>query len=377
VDRVQQTEPTPAGRRLLLRLCLLALFGGLLLLLSSRPADGAERQELGLLDPVGTTSKATAKEVGSLAGRATGSGLSTVATATSVLRQPVAPQPRPAVEAARATARSTAKRGAPAVTSPVRRVAPPTSPGVSVRRAAARPAGQAAKAVPGTTTGPLARVANVTAAPVGRVAEVAAPVTRPVGSALAPVFSGLVPAGSALAPVGSLLQPVGSALLPVGSALAPIGSGLAPVTGAVGGLVDPLVLVGLVRVPGGLLGPAGAAPAASAGPATELTDPNSAGPADLLAAASQTPPASAGSPGDRPVRSWPALTGAVHLPGVPASAELPAGGPDPLSTAWGAGLVLAALAAFVVPPGLRGRGRARLDRAGVLSRSYLPLVSPA
>lgn len=353
MDRVQQTEPTPAGRRLLLHLCLLVLFGGLLLLLSSRPADGAERQELGLLDPVGTTSKATAKEVGSLAGRATGSGLSTVATATSVLRQPVAPQPRPAVEAARATARSTAKRGAPVVPSPVRRVAPPTSPGVSARRAAARPAGQAAKAVPGTTTGPLARVANVTAAPVGRVAEVAA------------------------GPVGSLLQPVGSALLPVGSALAPIGSGLAPVTGAVGGLVDPLVLVGLVRVPGGLLGPAGAAPAASAGPATELTDPNSAGPADLLAAASQTPPASAGSPGDRPVRSWPALTGAVHLPGVPASAELPAGGPDPLSTAWGAGLVLAALAAFLLPPGLRGRGRARLDRAGVLSRSYLPLVSPA
>ena len=343
MDRVQQTEPTPAGRRLLLRLCLLALFGGLLLLLSSRPADGAERQELGLLDPVGTTSKATAKEVGSLAGRAAGSGLSTVATATSVLRQPVAPQPQPAVDAARATARSTAKRGAPAVTSPVRRVAPPTSPGVSARRAAARPAGQAAKAVPGTTTSPLARVANVTAA----------------------------------GPVGSLLQPVGSALLPVGSALAPIGSGLAPVTGAVGGLVDPLVLVGLVRVPGGLLGPAGAAPAASAGPATELTDPNSAGPADLLAAASQTSPASAGSPGDRPVRSWPALTGAVHLPGVPASAELPAGGPDPLSTAWGAGLVLAALAAFLLPPGLRGRGRARLDRAGVLSRSYLPLVSPA
>jgi hypothetical protein len=349
VDRVQQTEPTPAGRRLLHRLCLLVLFGGLLLLLSSRPADGAERQELGLLDPVGTTSKATAKEVGSLAGRATGSGLSTVATATSVLRQPVAPQPRPAVEAARATARSTAKRGAPAVTSPVRRVAPPTSPGVSARRAAARPVGQAAKAVPGTTTGPLARVANVTTGPVG----------------------------SLLLPVGSALVPVGSALLPVGSALAPIGSGLAPVTGAVGGLVDPLVLVGLVRVPGGLLGPAGAAPAASAGPATELTDPNSAGPADLLAAASQTPPASAGSPGDRPVRSWPALTGAVHLPGDPASAELPAGGPDPLSTAWGAGLVLAALAALLLPPGLRGRGRARLDRAGVLSRSYLPLVSPA
>ena len=364
MDRVQQTEPTPAGRRLLLRLCLLVLFGGLLLLLSSRPADGAERQELGLLDPVGTTSKATAKEVGSLAGRAAGSGLSTVATATSVLRQPVAPQPRPAVEAARATARSTAKRGAPAVTSPVRRVAPPTSPGVSARRAAARPAGQAAKAVPGTTTGPLARVANVTAAPVGRVAEVAAgPVARVANVAAGPV-----------AGVAEVAAPM---TRPVGSALAPIGSGLAPVTGAVGGLVDPLVLVGLVRVPGGLLGPAGAAPAASAGPATELTDPNSAGPADLLAAASQTPPASAGSPGDRPVRSWPALTGAVHLPGVPASAELPAGGPDPLSTAWGAGLFLAAFAAFLLPPGVRGRGRARLDRAGVLSRSYLPLVSPA
>jgi hypothetical protein len=295
VERVQQAEPAPAGRRLLLRLCLLVFFGGLLLLLSSRPADAAERQELRLLDPVGTTSKATAKKVGSLAGRAAGSGSSTVATAARVIRQTAAPQPRPAVETARATARSTAKRGAPAVTSPVRRVAPP----------------------------------------------------------------------------------VGSALLPVGSALASVGSAVAPVTQGVGGLVDPLVPVGLVRLPGGLLGPAVAAPATSAGPATELMDPDSAGPADLLPAASQTSPASAGSPGDRPVRSWPALAGAVHLPGVPASAELPAGGPDPLSTAWGAGLVLAAVTAFLLPPGLRGRGRARLERAGVLSRSYLPLVSPA
>jgi hypothetical protein len=73
----------------------------------------------------------------------------------------------------------------------------------------------------------------------------------------------------------------------------------------------------------------------------------------------------------------PALTGAVSLPGVPASAELPAGGPDLLSSSSGAGLGLAALAAALLLLGLPGRGRARPDRSGVLSRSYLPLVSPA
>jgi hypothetical protein len=68
----------------------------------------------------------------------------------------------------------------------------------------------------------------------------------------------------------------------------------------------------------------------------------------------------------------------VSLPGFPASAELPAGGPDPLSTSSGASFTLVALtAALLVLLGLTGRGRARLDRSGVLSRSYLPAVSPA
>ena len=85
----------------------------------------------------------------------------------------------------------------------------------------------------------------------------------------------------------------------------------------------------------------------------------------------------ASSPAARSIRSWPALTGAVSLPGFPASAELPAGGPDPLSTSSGAGLGLAALAAALVLLGPIGRGLARADGSGVISRSYLPLVSPA
>ena len=67
----------------------------------------------------------------------------------------------------------------------------------------------------------------------------------------------------------------------------------------------------------------------------------------------------------------------MSLPGVPASAELPAGGPDPLSGSAGAGFVLAALAAALLALGLSGRASARPDGSGPISRSYLPLVSPA
>jgi hypothetical protein len=67
----------------------------------------------------------------------------------------------------------------------------------------------------------------------------------------------------------------------------------------------------------------------------------------------------------------------VSLPGFPASAELPAGGPDPLSTSSGAGFALAALATVLLLLGPLGRGHARPDRPGLIWRSYLPLVSPA
>src|SRR4029453_15934012 len=54
------------------------------------------------------------------------------------------------------------------------------------------------------------------------------------------------------------------------------------------------------------------------------------------------------------------------------------GGPDPLSTSSGAGFTaLAALAAALLLLGPLGRGRTRPNRSGVLSRSCLPLVSPA
>ena len=68
----------------------------------------------------------------------------------------------------------------------------------------------------------------------------------------------------------------------------------------------------------------------------------------------------------------------MSLPGFPASAELPAGGPDPLSNSPGAAFTaLAAVSAVLLLLGPLGRGRTRPDRSGVLSRSYLPLVSPA
>jgi hypothetical protein len=127
LDRVQQVAPTARGPRLLMRLGLFAFCAGLLLLLSSRPADAAERREPQLLDPVGTTLKATAREVDSFAGRATGSGSSTVARTVDAARQAVAPPPRPTPGAARSPVAATVKRGAPAFTSPVRRVAPPTA----------------------------------------------------------------------------------------------------------------------------------------------------------------------------------------------------------------------------------------------------------
>jgi hypothetical protein len=132
------------------RLGLLAFCGGLLLLLSSRPADAAERQGPGLLDPVGATLKAAAREVDSSAGRATGSGSSAVAKVADTVRRTVAPPSRPAAPAVRAAA-TTVKRGAPAVTSPVRRVAPPTSQLTRPARPATRSLGGAAEA----TAGPL------------------------------------------------------------------------------------------------------------------------------------------------------------------------------------------------------------------------------
>jgi hypothetical protein len=330
LERVLLAQPAPRGRRLVVRLCLLAFCGGLLLLLSSRPAEAAERREPGLLDPVRTTLKATAREVDSFAGRATGSGSSTVGQAADAARQAVAPQPRPAPGAARPATPSTVNRGAPADPSPVRRAAPPTS---SPRRTA--------KPVTRTLTPPVERVAGV--------AAVAEPGAGSLQGALA-------------------------------SSLAPVGSVLAPVTGPVVGLVPPLVPGGLLPLPG-LVGPGtGSTGAGSQGPVA--TSGGSRGGGATLPNAFQRYPArpaadGASSPATRSIRSWPALTGAVSLPGFPTSAELPAGGPDPVSSSPGAGAALATFAAALLLLGGRGHGRARPDRSGLLSRSYLPLVSPA
>jgi len=375
VDRVLHREPARTWRRLVVRLALFAFCGGLLLLLSSRPAEAVERREPGLLDPVGTTLKATAREVDSFAGRATGSGASPVGQVADAARQTVAPRTLSAAAAAHSAVGSAVKRGAPAVPSPVRRAAPPTRPATSAIKPVTRPAAK-----------PVARVAKLAAKPVDRVAGRTAPVAQvaaPVAKLTAPVAGAVAPvAAPVLAPVGSALAPVGSALAPVGSALAPVGSALAPVTAPVAGLVPPVVTGGLPLLPGPAGpqdGPAAERPAAV--PSAGSTGSEGAGAAPALTV-SRTParPAADGasSPAARSTRSWPALTGAVSLPGFPASAELPAGGPDPLSnSSGGAFTALAALAAALLLLGPLGRGRTRPDRSGVVSRSYLPLVSPA
>jgi hypothetical protein len=217
----------------------------------------------------------------------------------------------------------------------------------------------------------------------GSVSDLIGPVLRPLGPAVAPAGSVFAPAGSALAPVGSALAPVGSVLAPVGSVLAPVGSMLAPVVGPVGGLVPPVV-PGVLPLPGlagsGNGASAGAGVSASAGagtfgPAGAFAGSGGA-PADLLSS-SQTNPArpaadGASTPAARSIRSWPALTGAVSLPGSPASAELPARGPDPLSSSSGAGLGLAALTAALV---LFGPNRPRTRPAGPLGH-HLALLPP-
>jgi hypothetical protein len=386
VDRVQLAQPAPNRRRLLVRLALLAFCGGLLLLLSSRPAEAAERREPGLLDPVSATLKATAREV-QLAGRATGSGTSTVGTVADAARQAVAPHPRPAPSAARPPAAPPVKRGVPAVTSPVRRVAPPTP-----RPTPAKPLTAPLSRVGKVATGPVGRVANVAnvaTGPVGRVAEVASPVTGPATGPVARIAEAgghlLGPVARVAAPVAGVVGPLtGGVVEPLGSALDPVGSALVPVAGAVGGLVSPVVPGGLLPLPqlpgSGTVGSRGR-PAAK-GSAGASTGVDGIAQAVSVPAGSQTIPArpaadGASSHAARSIRSWPALTGAVSLPGFPASAELPAGGPDPLSTSSGAGFALAALTAALLLLGLNGRGGARPDRSGVLSRSYLPAVSPA
>ena len=140
------------------------------------PPNGREPR---LLDPVSTTLKATAREVDSFAGRATGSGTSAVAKAAHAARQVATPHPRPATGAARPTATATVKQGAPAVTSPVRRPASSTRRVTSATRTAARSAGATAKPAARLVklaVEPVGRVAKAASGPLGRVAEAGGPV---------------------------------------------------------------------------------------------------------------------------------------------------------------------------------------------------------
>jgi len=158
---------------------------------------------------------------------------------------------------------------------------------------------------------------------------------------------------------------------------------LAPLTEPVAELVTPVVPGGLLPLPGLV----GSGNGVTAGPGAQSPAAAPAGtqgvaPLASVPTASQTYPArlaadGTSSPATRSIRSWPALTGAVSLPGFPTSAELPAGGPDPLSTSSGAGFGLVAW-----PPrwssSARWAGDAPAQSGRASSRApNLPLVSPA
>jgi hypothetical protein len=379
VEQAHHAGQAPDRRLLLLRLLLLLLGGVLFVLLSSGPARAAERQRSGLLDPVGGTLAAATEPVGSLARGAAGTVSSTVGRTAGAARRSVASPRRPA---ARQAVGSTApapvagalKRGAAAITSPVRRTAPPTR-GITrpLRRAAASPT-------------------NVLA---GSVRPAVTAVAGRLGGAVAPVAGAAAPAGHVVAPVagavGPLAGPLAGALAPIGGAAGPVagalGGALAPVTGPVGAL-DP-VLGPLGRragglLPGGLLpvelplpgGPPTSRPApmtSRAGPVADLlTSPASAGPAPIF------PPSVAGQPpatGDA-AHHHPASPAPQVASRVPAPAQLPAGR-DAVSDSSATGAGLAALAGALLPFGLRRHARVGAERSGIRSRSYLPLVAPA
>jgi hypothetical protein len=339
-------------RLLLVRLLLLLLGGVLLVLLSSRPAGAAERQRSGPLDPVGGTLAAATEPVGSLARGAAGTVSSTVGRTAGVARRSVASQRRPAARpavgsTAPARAAGALRRGASAITSPVRRTAPPT----------------------GSVTRPLRRA---TAIATNRLASSLRPALTPVGGRVGPDAGALAPAAGA---PGSVTGALGGLLAPV---TGPVGGALDPVLGPLGRRVGDLLPDGLLPVelplPGGPLTPRPSPTTSRAGPVADLlTDPTSAGPAPIVV----PPPDAADPPAAGPMgRHHPASPGLEVASRVPVPAELPAGRDalsDPSATAVG----LAALAGALLLFGLRRQARVRAETSGIRSRSYLPLVAPA
>jgi hypothetical protein len=228
--------------------------------------------------------------------------------------------------------------GRPGGHPPVRRVAPPDHPDHPTH-----PAG--------------ARVAKAAAAPVERVAGIVSPATAPVERVAGVRRCGPVDdrgnlarrcatlphrgsehgAGSLegarfLAPVVGLIGPI---LRPLGPALAPVGSALAPITGPVGGLAGPVVPGGLLPLPALVGSGTGSQAGPAAGiPAAPFTGFEGTGSATGVASASPTYPVrlaadGASSPAIRSIRSWPALTGAVSLPGFPRRPSSPRAGRTP------------------------------------------------
>jgi len=344
VEKAHHVGQAPTRRLLLVRLLLLLVGGVLLVLLSSRPAGAAERQGSGFLDPVGGTLAAATEPVGSLARGAAGTVSSTGGRTAGVARRSVASLRRPAARPAvgstvPARAVRAIRRGAPAATSPVRRTAPPT-------QRIARPLRRAA----GSPTAGLA----------GSLRRALAPVSAPVGGALASVCGALAPVGGALDPlVDPLVGPLGR---------------------RVGGVLPGGLLPVELPLPGGLLPPRTAPSTSRAGPVADLlTDPASAGPALIV-----PPPAAGASPAAGRSGPPPGHRGHHDLAslaleaasGLPAPTGLPVG-QDAVSASSATGMGLAALAGALLLFGLRRHARALAERSGTRSRSYLPLVAPA
>jgi hypothetical protein len=351
VEKAHHVGQAPSRRLLLVRLLLLLVGGVLLVLLSSRPAGAAERQGSGFLDPVGGTLAAVTEPVGSLARGAAGTVSSTGGRTAGVARRSVASLRRPAARPAvgstvPARAVRAIRRGAPAATSPVRRTAPPTQ---RIARQLRRGAG------------------SPTAGLAGSLRRALAPVSAPLGGALASVGGALASVGGALDPlVGPLGRRVGG-VLP---------GGLLPVELPLPGGLVPVEL----PLPGGLLPPRTAPSTSRAGPVADLlTDPASAGPALIV-----PPPAVGASPAAGRSGPPPGHRGHHDLSslaleaasGLPVPTGLPVG-QDAVSASSAIGMGLAALAAALLLFGLPRHARAHAERSGIRSRSYLPLVAPA
>jgi hypothetical protein len=345
----------PAGRRLLVGLLPVLLGGVLLVLMSSRPADAAERRGAGHDDPVGGTLAAATEPVGSLARGAAGTVPSTVGRTAGVARRTVAPARRPA-------ARSAVGSTAPA------------------RGPAARPRGGTAGATPASPLG-----ATAAASPSRKAARASRPAGQAAGASVgcsAPGRASSLDRALALVAGAGMLDAV---LGPLAGMVGPLPPGVVGSLGPVlPGALGPVLAPGLLPLwppqPPGRVRPSPVPPSSRAGPVGDLhSTPARVGPAvtvppatvDVLPGA-----ASAGPAGGAALRRGPAPV-APPAPGEPSPSLPPPSARDDAWSSPSSGLGLAAFTGVLFLFGLRRQGRVVAEPSDTRSRPTLPLVSPA